>query len=106
MNAQETARAIASGVVQAVKKIVCFNVTEVFQLGKALKCLMFTQGKYADLPGDDDNRRIYRIARLTGCTKRLNMSTIRRNKHAEMCFMVTVEDNRGSDLQRFKKLVC
>ncbi|VDL34386.1 unnamed protein product [Hymenolepis diminuta] len=77
MTAQETVRAAASGVVQRSQE----------------------NRKYVDPPGDNDNRRIYRIARLTGCTKRLNKPTIRRNKQAEVCYMVTVEENKGSDLQ-------
>ena len=106
MNVQETTAAAASGDVKAVKKVVRFNdMVEVFQFEKASKCLMLVQGKYADLLGDADDRRICRIARLSGCTTRLNMSTTRRNKHGEMCSLVTVEGNRDSDLQRFKKLM-
>lgn len=106
MDARGTTTAAADGDVKAVKKVVRFNdVVEVFQFEKASKCLMLIQGKYAGLLGDGDDRRICRISRLTGCTTRLNMSTTRRNKHGEMCFVVTVEGNRDSDLQRFKKLM-
>nr|CDS29267.1 hypothetical protein HmN_000222300 [Hymenolepis microstoma] len=61
--------------------------------------------KYAELLGDTDDRRICRATRLTGCTTRLNVSTTRRNKHGGLCFVVTVEGRRDSDVRRFKRLL-
>lgn len=95
-----------SGDVQAVKKTVRFNDTvEVFQYRKAPKCLMLIQAKYVHLLEDEKDKRIYRSARLTGCTACLNMSTTRRNKHGEICFVVNVEGNREAELHKFKKLM-
>ncbi|VDO16537.1 unnamed protein product [Rodentolepis nana] len=61
--------------------------------------------KYADMIGDVDDRRICRAARLTGCIARLNTSIARRNKHGDLCFVVTVEGRRDSDVRRFKNLI-
>ncbi|VUZ50255.1 unnamed protein product [Hymenolepis diminuta] len=95
-----------SGDIQAVNKTVRFNDTvEVFQYQKAPKCLMLIQAKYVHLLEDEKDKRIYRSARLTGCTTRLNMSTTRRNKHGEICFIVNVEGNGEAELHRFKKLI-
>ena len=112
MGAQETTTVASSGDVEAVKKVVRFNdVVEVFEFEKAAsKCLMLIQEKYADLLMDKNDRRICQIARLTRCTIRLNMvntttAIIRRNKHGEMCFTVTVKAKSHSDLQRFKNLM-
>lgn len=92
--------------VQGGRKFVRFSdVVEVLHFESAPKCLMLIQGKYVDLVGDEDDRRLCRMARLTGCTTRLNMTTTRRNKYGEMCFIVTVEGNTHSDLERLKKLV-
>nr|CDS29269.1 hypothetical protein HmN_000222500 [Hymenolepis microstoma] len=94
------------GDVKALKKVVRFNdVVEVFHFEKTSKCLMLMQTKYAEFLGDAGDRRICRATGLTGCTTRLNMSTTRRNKHGELCFVVTVEGRRDSDLRRFKWLI-
>ncbi|VDO12091.1 unnamed protein product [Rodentolepis nana] len=96
------------GDVKAVKKVVRFNdVVEVFHFEKFLtsKCSMLIQEKYSNLLGDADDRRICRAARLTGCTTRFNTSTARRNKHGELCFVVTVEGRLDSDVERFKRLI-
>nr|CDS27132.2 hypothetical protein HmN_000724000 [Hymenolepis microstoma] len=66
---------------------------------------MLMQTKYAELLGDADDRSICRATRLTGCTTRLNVSATRRNKKGELCFVVTVEGRRDSDVQRFKRLI-
>ncbi|KAM3172643.1 hypothetical protein ACTXT7_014117 [Hymenolepis weldensis] len=95
-----------SGDVRAAKKTVRFNDTvEVFQYQKAPKCFMLIQTKYVQLLEDEKDKRIYRSARLTECTTRLNMYTTRRNKHGEICFIVNVEGNREAELHRFKKLM-
>ncbi|VDN97651.1 unnamed protein product [Rodentolepis nana] len=62
--------------------------------------------KYADMIGDVDDRRISRAARLTECKTRLNTSIARRNKHGELCFVMTVEGRRDSDVEKFKRLIC
>ncbi|VDO04002.1 unnamed protein product [Rodentolepis nana] len=94
--AQGDAAAIEGrGGVKAVKKVK-FSTS---------KCLMLIQGKYADLLGDANDRRICRAARLTGCTTRLNTSIARRNKHGELCFVVTVQGRRDSDVEKFKRLI-
>ncbi|VDO03141.1 unnamed protein product [Rodentolepis nana] len=96
------------GDVKAAKKVVRFNdVVEVFHFEKSPtpQCLMLIQAKYADMIGDVDDRRICRAARLTGCTARLNTSIARRNKHGDLCFVVTVEGRRDSDVRRFKNLI-
>nr|CUU99929.1 hypothetical transcript [Hymenolepis microstoma] len=80
-------------------------MVEVYHFEKTSKCLMLIQTKYAELLGDTDDRRICRATRLTGCTTRLNMSTTRRNKHGGLCFVVTVEGRRDSDVRRFKRLL-
>ncbi|VDO03769.1 unnamed protein product [Rodentolepis nana] len=96
------------GDVKAVKKVVRFNdVVKVFYFEKfsTSKCLMLIQEKYANLLGDPDDRRICRAARLTGCTTRLNAFAARRNKHGELCYVLTVEGRRDSDVERFKRLI-
>ncbi|VDO01219.1 unnamed protein product [Rodentolepis nana] len=108
--AQGDASAIGcGGDVKAVKKVVRFNdVVKIFYFEKfsTSKCLMLIQEKYANLLGDADDRRICRAARLTGCTTRLNAFAARRNKHGELCYVVTVEGRRDSDGERFKRLIC
>ncbi|VDN98864.1 unnamed protein product [Rodentolepis nana] len=107
--AQGDASAIGcGGDVKAVKKVVRFNdVVKVFYFEKfsTSKCLMLIQEKYANLLGDADDRRICRAARLTGCTARLNTFAARRNKHGELCYVLTVEGRRDSDVERFKRLI-
>lgn len=63
---------------------------------------MIIQLRYIDPLGDEYDKRICRIARLTGSTTRLNMFTTRRNKHGVVCFIV--EGNRGADLKKFQRL--
>nr|CDS25411.1 hypothetical protein HmN_000115100 [Hymenolepis microstoma] len=95
---------------RTLKKSVHFNeVVEVFEYEvlkpKVPSCVMLLQAKYSSLVGDNDDRRIHRIAQLTGCTTRLNMSRTQRNKHGEMCFVLTVEGHKKSNLKKFEKLI-
>ncbi|VDO10827.1 unnamed protein product [Rodentolepis nana] len=106
--AQGDASAIwCGGDVKAVKVVRFNDVVKVFYFEKfsTSKCLMLIQEKYANLLGDADNRRICRAARLTDCPTRLNTSTARPNKHGELCYVVSVEGRRDSEVERFKRLI-
>ncbi|VDO11278.1 unnamed protein product [Rodentolepis nana] len=100
--AQGDASAIGcGGDVKAVKKVVRFNdVVKVFYFEKfsTSKCLMLIQEKYANLLGGAEDRRICRAARL-------NTFAARRNKHSELCYVVSVEGRQDSDVERFKRLI-